>query len=265
MKGRFGAKGAVFVMVAVLVFSGVLPFMHMIASANDPPVADIGGPYSGYVGTGILFILHNSYDPDGYIVQFTLDVGDGHSYTFDGPPADVMYTYRKAGVYTATLTVVDNEGATDTDTTTVTVTVNKPPVADAGGPYTGKAGESITFYGSNSYDPDGKIVKYEWDFGDGSGATGEIVKHTYSKSGIHTATLTVYDDAGAKDTDRAKVILSYNKDSYGYLTLKEIIKSIFEYEIYNTYLTLSKNIQYYFINPFHFNNFAISFATLTLL
>jgi peptidoglycan/xylan/chitin deacetylase (PgdA/CDA1 family) len=59
------------------------------------------------------------------------------------------------------------------------------------------AGEEIFFDGSYSYDPDGEIVRYEWDFGDGNRAEGAWVTHTYSEAGIYTVTLTVTDNEGA--------------------------------------------------------------------
>jgi hypothetical protein len=44
------------------------------------------------------------------------------------------------------------------------VTPNQPPVAKANGPYSGTVGSPITFDASGSYDPDGSIVSYEWDW-----------------------------------------------------------------------------------------------------
>ncbi len=78
---------------------------------------------------------------------------------------------------------------------------NQPPVADAGGDKTGDEGEEITFDASNSYDPDGTIVSYTWDFGDGTTATGKVVTHAYADNGVYTVTLTVKDNDGATDTD----------------------------------------------------------------
>src|SRR5207253_1262144 len=49
---------------------------------------------------------------------------------------------------------------------------NQSPIAEAGGPYTGTAGEAIQFDGSGSFDPDGVIVDYAWAFGDGGTASG---------------------------------------------------------------------------------------------
>lgn len=55
------------------------------------------------------------------------------------------------------------------------------------------------FDGSSSSDSDGSIVSYDWDFGDGSTATGVAPNHTYAAAGDFTVTLTVTDNEGATD------------------------------------------------------------------
>jgi PKD repeat protein len=64
---------------------------------------------------------------------------------------------------------------------------------------------STSFSGSSSYDSDGSISSYHWDFGDGSTASGESVTYTYADTGKYTVTLTVVDNDGASDTDSATV------------------------------------------------------------
>jgi len=59
--------------------------------------------------------------------------------------------------------------------------------------------QSIYFNASDSYDPDGTVVSYFWDFGDETNATGVTVEHAYTTAGNYTVTLTVTDDEGAKD------------------------------------------------------------------
>jgi len=54
----------------------------------------------------------------------------------------------------------------------------------------------VLFDASDSYDPDGTIVDYFWDFGDGSYASGKIVTHRYATTGTFTVTLNVTDDGG---------------------------------------------------------------------
>jgi PKD domain len=56
---------------------------------------------------------------------------------------------------------------------------------------------AVSFSGSASYDPDGSISAYSWEFGDGGTATGFSVLHTYNAAGTFTALLRVTDNAGA--------------------------------------------------------------------
>jgi hypothetical protein len=74
--------------------------------------------------------------------------------------------------------------------------LNRPPVADSGGPYRGISGSPVLFDGSRSNDPDGAILVIEWDFGDGSTGTGIRPVHTYNQAGTFTVTLTVRDNYG---------------------------------------------------------------------
>ena len=76
---------------------------------------------------------------------------------------------------------------------------NIPPIADAssGESYTGNVGEEITFDGSKSFDTDGTIIKWYWDFGDGTSGIGEVANHVYSNPGIYDVILTVIDNKNA--------------------------------------------------------------------
>jgi hypothetical protein len=77
---------------------------------------------------------------------------------------------------------------------------NTPPVADAGGPYTGNAGAPVSFDGSGSTDADGNIVSYDWDFGDGTTGSGATVAHAYATEGTYPVVLTVTDNDNASGT-----------------------------------------------------------------
>jgi len=99
----------------------------------------------------------------------------------------------------------DGGGGGDSDETP-----NKKPIADlnAGEPYHGSVNTNITFDGSNSYDSDGTVTKWFWDFGDNTSGTGKICNHTYSKVGKYMVTLTVTDNEGATNTDTSICVIS---------------------------------------------------------
>lgn len=75
---------------------------------------------------------------------------------------------------------------------------NEPPVAEFEfTPTTAIFPAEITFDASLSRDPDGDIVSYSWDFGDGGRAGGVLVKHTYDRGGTFVVRLVVQDNVGA--------------------------------------------------------------------
>lgn len=92
------------------------------------------------------------------------------------------------------------------------------PVADPGGPYNGAVGEEITFDASGSFDPEGIITSYYWDFGDGTNDTGKTVTHSYSQRGFYTVTLTVTDETGKQGTTETAALIDLWKadDSWTY-------------------------------------------------
>jgi len=74
---------------------------------------------------------------------------------------------------------------------------NQPPIADAGADQTVSSGDVVYFDGSNSFDPDGTIVSYSWDFGDGDVSDQIDPAHRFRGSPygkIYTVTLTVKDN-----------------------------------------------------------------------
>ena len=166
-------------------------------AVNQPPTANPSGPYNGTEGTPVAFNGSGSTDPDGTIVAYDWDFGDGSVGTGQTP----SHTYIGNGIFNVSLTVTDDAGDADTATTTATIAVgNQPPIADPNGPYTGTAGIPVALDGSGSADPDGTIVAYNWDFGDGSVGTGMSPNHTYIVAGTYNITLTVTDDSGAIDS-----------------------------------------------------------------
>jgi PKD repeat protein len=208
MNRKIRKNGSFMLILMMLIAVILLMVPANIVAANSPPVADAYPKYQEVaVGEDAWFYGGYSYDPDGYIVSYEWDFGDGN-FGIDMYPT---HKYTSIGIFYVTLTVTDNEGATDTDTITVNVTYTptlEPPVAIAE-PDTQhvNVGEAAMFTGGSSYDPDGNIVSYEWDFGDGATGSGVDTSHAYTSVGTYTVTLTVTDNDGAKDSDTCTVIV----------------------------------------------------------
>lgn len=88
------------------------------------------------------------------------------------------------------------------------ITNNKQPEASIS---TAVSNLTVEFMGSGSSDPDGEIVSYEWDFGDGETGSGESISHSYSSEGTYIVKLTVTDDGGA--TDQAQISIKVSSPS----------------------------------------------------
>jgi PKD repeat protein len=170
--------------------------------ANVLPIADANGPYSGSVDLPVSFDGTGSSDPDGSIVAYDWDYGDG-TVDFDAGPVP-SHTYTASGDYQVTLTVTDDAGDTASDITSATIgSGTLAPLADAAGPYTAEIGTELTFDATGSSDPDGTIVSYNWNFGDGTTLEdgGPTPTHTYATAGTYNVTLTVVDNDGLSDSD----------------------------------------------------------------
>jgi len=197
-----------------------------------PPVADPGGPYLAAKCETITLDGSGSYapggelypDPDhpwhGFLVSWEWDLdNDGEFDDATGETVEWMSCVK--GLYVVGLKVTDNLDATDSQDTVINV-ANRPPVAEAGGPYSCAAGE-ITFDGSASTDPDEgetETLEYRWDFEtdgiyDTPWSTDPTATHTYPTCAEYTATLQVRDTDGATDTDTADVVPNRPPDCSG--------------------------------------------------
>ncbi|HSK70547.1 MAG TPA: PKD domain-containing protein, partial [Pyrinomonadaceae bacterium] len=128
--------------------------------------------------------------------------------------------YNSAGTFTATLTVKDNSNLTGSSSVVITATqaANQSPVAVAGANVTsGYAPLAVNFTGSGSYDPDGTISSYSWNFGDGTTSTQANPSKTYNNVGNYTATLTVTDNNGASSSSSVQITVQQNPNAVIYV------------------------------------------------
>jgi DNA/RNA endonuclease G (NUC1) len=86
----------------------------------------------------------------------------------------------------------DVEGAVESNT--------QPPLAFATGSTALEEGGEGTFSAAASVDPNGSIASVEWNFGDGSTASGQAVSHVFAQDGVYLVTATVTDNDGLTDT-----------------------------------------------------------------
>jgi len=206
-RGSTRALAVVF-SVAIVVILAVAFFYYMRPPPpqedTEPPNAEAVADENTVVGEEVSLDAGGSTDNVG-ITEYLWDLGDGE--TASG--ATAKHSYSEAGTYTVTLTVRDEARNTDTDTVTITVAETPdetPPTAVAGPDMSAEIGQVLTFDASGSGDNVG-IVSYEWDFGDGSTASGVVVQHGYSVNGTYLVTLTVRDEAGNSDSDTLEALV----------------------------------------------------------
>ncbi len=176
-----------------------------ITVLNRPPVASFTESETVVLTSDtITFNGSESYDPDGSVVEWFWDFGDGANYT----GVIASHAYLDNGNYTVKLVVTDNDGSTSVANSTKTI-LNRPPVASfTESTENATIGEYIDFNASGSFDSDGSIVNYFWDFGDGSNDTGTTTSHAYLTNGTFIVTLIVTDDDEATASANAtKTIL----------------------------------------------------------
>ncbi|MBA7535909.1 hypothetical protein ES705_28168 [subsurface metagenome] len=136
-------------------------------------------------------------------------------------------------------------------------------------PTSGEIPLEVYFNASGSYDSDGNIVNYEWNFEDGNTGNGKIVNHTFSSTGNYNVRLTVTDDKGATDSTTKLITVTepeppgdvvitldnWEQEYYEYLekwsmahayyTIKNNSDEVvYDYKIYFTVNCIGDNIYY---------------------
>ncbi|MGE3181826.1 MAG: PKD domain-containing protein, partial [Phycisphaerae bacterium] len=188
--------------------------------SNLPPVAAIDVDRTlGAAPLNIKFNADRSIDPEGGVLDFTWDFGDGSSLVRG--VSSTEHTFQSVGTFTVTLTAEDVLGQVDTASIAVTVTGdpatrNQAPVARIStNSRQGSAPFTATFDARDSRDPeDGSNLTYEWNFddpdSDDNTATGSVVTHTFEKPQAYDVVLRVFDSGGASGAETVRILVNAN-------------------------------------------------------
>ncbi|MDA3905174.1 MAG: PKD domain-containing protein [Bacteroidales bacterium] len=182
---------------SILVFVNSSPTIKYISDINS-------------CNNSITLSAGESFDRDGDVLSFTWDLGDGT--LADGK--EITHNYNSVGSYPIILIADDGHGLSNSIATTqVKVKINSAPIANAGMDEIICTGDIVTLDASESFDADGDLLKYEWDFGDSSTSSGITVNKNYILPGLYIVKLKVSDNSGLEcnysyDTKILKVVES---------------------------------------------------------
>lgn len=133
-----------------------------------------------------------SIDSDGEIIEYEWDFGDNTKSSEKNP----SHQWEKPGTYIVQLKIKDDSNTPNsTALYQKQIIINAPPVPGFKLPKIVAANEEIEFNAGDSKDPDGNIIKYVWETGDGNIKYGRMINHKYEKPGIYSGKLIVTDDS----------------------------------------------------------------------
>ena len=173
-------------------------------TAQNTPLASVRATPTA--GDAPLTVEFSAGAVDGTLgtLSYAWDFADGST----GTGVVTTHTYAAAGDYLVKLTVTNNLGDSGQATVLVQVAAQLPTARMTLNATAGPAPLSVSFDASTSTDPDGQIVSYAWDFGDGGTATGVAVTHVYNTPGSYVAKVTVTDNSGATSSASRLITVS---------------------------------------------------------
>jgi PKD repeat protein len=186
--------GAYDVQIISVTVNNVVPGSDGIANG------EIDDELTVYEDDTVTFDASQSVDTpsDMPLLRYAWDFGDGCK----DQGIATTHTYTIEGIYTATLTVTDDNNATSQDDITINV-LNVPPTVNAGADQTVHEGDTVFFDGSGSLDTpsDEPLLDYSWSFG----KNGIHPTYAWYYDSINDVVLEVTDDDGEMNSDTATV------------------------------------------------------------
>jgi len=183
-------NGTYNVVLQVIDNEGLIDITNQSITVNNiPPTSDFF--YFPINPTTEDVIAFTSLSSDRSIVNWTWNFDDGsYSYT-----VNTNYSYSNNGTYNVTLTVTDNDGASDTSFKIINVS-NVGPTADFTYLPVSPTTSDVVQFNDTSFDTDGIIVNWSWDFGDGNNSFLQNPTHQYTNNTVYNVSLTIIDDDG---------------------------------------------------------------------
>ncbi len=189
----------------------VIAILVLIPGCLDTSPEELKGieilsPVEVVEGDQVEFRAHG-VKPNG--AQYLWDFGD----ELGGTGEIVNHVYIDEGQYTITLTVIDSQGSIGVAKSQINILHrNEQPVASLESTYGGigqtiKVNSLAFFDGGSSSDPDGDVLSFEWDFGDGTTGEGIRPNHFYESVGNFTVTLVVRDNGNLSSTAQTWIMV----------------------------------------------------------
>jgi YD repeat-containing protein len=180
---------------------------------NRRPTASFTmSPSPARLNQTVTFNGSSSSDPDGSIVKYEWDLDGNGSYETTTTSPTVTKSYATEQSVTVGLRVTDNSFGTDSTTNTLFVGNAPPNASFTATPNPAITDQTVSFNASTSSDPDGSVVKYEWDL-DGNGTyetttTSPTTSKSYSTTGTVNVGLRVTDNEGKTATKVVPVTIN---------------------------------------------------------
>jgi len=175
---------------------------------DTPPVSAYNIVYN--VNDTIILNASQSYDVDGYIVGLAWNFGDSTPVQTSSDNASLLvvnHTYTLGGFYSISLTTTDNQNVSTTFTQQVLVNIPPTPLYQI----VSNINDSLTLLPTGSYDSDGVITQYIWDFGDGfvltTASINTAAQHQYPERGWYNVSLTVIDNCNVNSTFTSSILV----------------------------------------------------------
>ncbi len=203
MSGIYRTVRKIWLIAAMMLIPGCLD-----STPESIDGVDISVLAESFVEGDSIQFMASGNNPKG--AKFLWDFGDSTG----SSGKNVKHIYTEEGTYTVTLTVIDESSRIGVAKKEVDILYrNQAPVASLEATYGGVGQQvkvnSIAFFdGGASSDPDGDVLEFEWDFGDGGKSTLLRPNHEYTSTGNYTVTLKVTDPSNESSTAETWVLVN---------------------------------------------------------